>query len=257
MVYCSYEAFVIYTFLSLCLEFVGGPGEVEVKMNGFVLHPSFLHCTCCFPPQRVDGLFVRRCKQGALQFVLLMPILGILSVVLYATGNYSPGYWGPSNGCACCASVCRLMGKGVSGSVLSYCSPLCGTCVCNARYTLHLPLLHYPLYNHFPLCRYLYITIVYNVTYSVALLALFMFYMGAHDLLAPFNPLLKFVLVKSVVFFTFWQVLAARTGSLAPCWLPAGASSAATAAQLQLSGSSQGLTLCDVLGTKPLAQLHA
>jgi Organic solute transporter Ostalpha len=60
------------------------------------------------------------------------------------------------------------------------------------------------------LCRYLYITIVYNVTYSVALLALFMFYMGAHDLLAPFNPLLKFVLVKSVVFFTFWQVLAAR-----------------------------------------------
>jgi Organic solute transporter Ostalpha len=48
------------------------------------------------------------------------------------------------------------------------------------------------------------------VTYSVALLALFMFYMGAHDLLAPFNPLLKFVLVKSVVFFTFWQVPAAR-----------------------------------------------
>ena len=105
---CSYEAFVIYTFLSLCLEFVGGPGEVEVKMNGFVLHPSFLHCTCCFPPQRVDGLFVRRCKQGALQFVLLMPILGILSVVLYATGNYSPGYWGPSNGCALMARCVGL-----------------------------------------------------------------------------------------------------------------------------------------------------
>lgn len=47
---------------------------------------------------------------------------------------------------------------------------------------------------------------MYNVTYSVALLALFMFYMGTHDLLAPFNPLMKFVLVKSVVFFTFWQV---------------------------------------------------
>lgn len=91
---------------------------------------------------------------------------------------------------------------------------------------------------------------MYNVTYSVALLALFMFYMGAHDLLAPFNPLLKFVLVKSVVFFTFWQVPAARNRAL-------GASSAATAAQLQLSRSSQGLTPCDVLGTKPLAQLHA
>lgn len=55
-------------------------------------------------------------------------------------------------------------------------------------------------------CRYLYITIVYNITYSVALFALFVFYKGAHTLLAPFNPMLKFLLVKSVVFFTFWQV---------------------------------------------------
>ncbi len=54
--------------------------------------------------------------------------------------------------------------------------------------------------------RYLYITIVYNITYSVALFALFVFYKGAHTLLAPFNPMLKFLLVKSVVFFTFWQV---------------------------------------------------
>lgn len=54
--------------------------------------------------------------------------------------------------------------------------------------------------------RYLYITIVYNITYSVALFALFVFYKGARELLAPFNPKLKFVLVKSVVFFTFWQV---------------------------------------------------
>ena len=48
---------------------------------------------------------------------------------------------------------------------------------------------------------------MYNITYSVALFALFMFYLGTHDLLAPFNPLMKFVLVKAVVFFTFWQVL--------------------------------------------------
>jgi len=105
-VLCSYEAFVIYTFLSLCLGYVGGPGEVEVKMNGFMLQPSLWHCTCCLPAQRVDGLFVRRCKQGALQFVLLMPILGILSVVLYATHHYSPGYWGPGDGWVS-AEACR------------------------------------------------------------------------------------------------------------------------------------------------------
>ena len=53
----SYEAFVIYTFLNLCLGYVGGAGEVEVKMNGFVLQPSVLACTCCLPPQ------VRRAEQ--------------------------------------------------------------------------------------------------------------------------------------------------------------------------------------------------
>lgn len=54
--------------------------------------------------------------------------------------------------------------------------------------------------------RYLWITIIYNVTYSIALYALVLFYMGTHELLAPFNPLLKFAVVKAVVFLTFWQV---------------------------------------------------
>jgi len=58
--------------------------------------------------------------------------------------------------------------------------------------------------------RYLWITVVYNVTYSIALYALVLFYLGTHDLLAPYNPLLKFALVKSVVFLTFWQARRAR-----------------------------------------------
>ena len=55
-------------------------------------------------------------------------------------------------------------------------------------------------------CRYLWITIVYNLTYTMALYALVLFYMGTHELLAPFNPMLKFTVVKLVVFLTFWQV---------------------------------------------------
>ena len=54
--------------------------------------------------------------------------------------------------------------------------------------------------------RYLWITIIYNITYTMALYALVLFYMGTHELLAPFNPLLKFTVVKMVVFLTFWQV---------------------------------------------------
>lgn len=55
---------------------------------------------------------------------------------------------------------------------------------------------------------------MYNLTYSVALYALLLFYLGTHELLAPFNPLLKFALVKSVVFLTFWQVRAAAGAAL-------------------------------------------
>lgn len=55
-------------------------------------------------------------------------------------------------------------------------------------------------------CRYFYISIVYNVSYTFALYGLLLFWIGATELLQPFNPLLKFVLVKSVVFLTFWQV---------------------------------------------------
>jgi hypothetical protein len=55
-------------------------------------------------------------------------------------------------------------------------------------------------------CRYFYISILYNVCYTLALYGLILFWNGASELLQPFNPLLKFVLVKTVVFLTFWQV---------------------------------------------------
>jgi len=151
-VFRSYEAWIIYNFMSLCLAYVGGPGAVEVKMQGVVLLPSWAACTCCLPPMPVNGQFVRNVKRGALQFVFLKPILAALTLILYATGHYTEGDWS------------------VGGS-------------------------------------FLWITIVYNITYTLALYALLLFYMGTHELLAPFRPLLKFVLVKSVIFLTFWQGL--------------------------------------------------
>jgi len=148
---CSYEAWIIYNFMSLCLAYVGGAGAVEVKMNGFILMPSWAATTCCLPPLPVNGQFIRNVKRGALQFVLVKPILAALTLVLYSTGHYVEGDWSPSS-------------------------------------------------------SYLWITIVYNITYTVALYALLLFYMGTHELLVPFRPLLKFALVKSVIFLTFWQV---------------------------------------------------
>ncbi|KAI4368245.1 hypothetical protein MLD38_016822 [Melastoma candidum] len=70
-----YEAWVIYNFLSLCLAWVGGPGAVVLSLTGRVLKPSWYLMTCCLPPMPLDGRFIRRCKQGCLQFVILKPIL--------------------------------------------------------------------------------------------------------------------------------------------------------------------------------------
>lgn len=55
---------------------------------------------------------------------------------------------------------------------------------------------------------YLYITIAINLSQMVALYALLLFYHALHTDLAPLRPLGKFMSVKLIVFFTFWQSIA-------------------------------------------------
>lgn len=95
---CSYEAWIIYNFSSLLLAYVGGPGAVVVKAEGKLVHPSWSHMTCCLPTMQVDGFFLRRCKQGTLQFVLLKPIMALLTIILYAAGAYTDGDMSINNG---------------------------------------------------------------------------------------------------------------------------------------------------------------
>lgn len=52
---------------------------------------------------------------------------------------------------------------------------------------------------------YLYITIIYNISVSLSLYALFLFYFSTRELLSPYRPMLKFLMVKSVIFLSFWQ----------------------------------------------------
>jgi hypothetical protein len=49
------------------------------------------------------------------------------------------------------------------------------------------------------------LTVVYNISYSVALYGLWLFYLATKHILKTFNPVLKFFAVKSVIFLTFWQ----------------------------------------------------
>lgn len=156
-----YEAWVIYNFLSLCLAWVGGPGAVVTSLNGRLLKPSWHLMTCCLPAIPLDGRFIRRCKQGGLQFVILKPVLVAVTFFLYWKGKYEDGNFSAKQ-------------------------------------------------------SYLYVTIIYTISYSVALYVLVLFYVACKDLLRPFKPVPKFIIIKSVVFLTYWQgvlvFLAARSG---------------------------------------------
>lgn len=52
---------------------------------------------------------------------------------------------------------------------------------------------------------YVYVMIIQNFTQLMALYCLVWFYVVVGEDLKPFHPLAKFIVVKSVVFFTFWQ----------------------------------------------------
>merc|ERR1719245_2294748 len=54
---------------------------------------------------------------------------------------------------------------------------------------------------------YTYVMIIYNISICLALYALAFFYYGVREQLSPFDPVLKFISVKSIIFVTFWQGL--------------------------------------------------
>jgi len=56
-----------------------------------------------------------------------------------------------------------------------------------------------------PRYAYVYVTVVVNLSQVVALYCLVYFYYTMHDALAPLHPLLKFMCIKLVIFFSFWQ----------------------------------------------------
>jgi len=145
-----YEAFVIYNFLSLCYEYLGGEGSIMSEIRGKPIRSSCWYGTCWMAGQSYNIGFLRFCKQGTLQFCIIKPFMSFLVIILQALDLYYDGNWSPSQG-------------------------------------------------------YLYTTLINNVSISLALYALFLFYFATHDLLRPFNPVMKFFTIKAIIFLSFWQ----------------------------------------------------
>lgn len=148
-----YEAFAIYSFVSLCFEYLGGEVAILNEIKGKPVDmTSYWSCGCCWAERAYDIWFLRFCKQSVLQFVAVKPVMAILIIVFQANGVYQEGVWSLSN-------------------------------------------------------AYPYVIIIYNVSICLALYALAFFYYGVREQLAPFDPVLKFISVKSIIFVTFWQGL--------------------------------------------------
>ncbi|XP_046362383.1 transmembrane protein 184B-like [Haliotis rufescens] len=145
-----YEAFVIYSFLSLCYEYLGGEGAIMSEIRGKPIRSSWLWCTCCLAGRQYTIGFLRFCKQATLQFCIIKPVMAVLTLILQAFSLYKDGNFSHGGG-------------------------------------------------------YLYITIIYNISVSLALYGLILFYNATKELLSPYEPILKFCIIKSVIFLSFWQ----------------------------------------------------
>uniref|UniRef100_A0A8D1DS46 Transmembrane protein 184B n=2 Tax=Sus scrofa TaxID=9823 RepID=A0A8D1DS46_PIG len=145
-----YEALVIYNFLSLCYEYLGGESSIMSEIRGKPIESSCVYGTCCLWGKTYSIGFLRFCKQATLQFCVVKPLMAVSTVVLQAFGKYRDGDFDVTSG-------------------------------------------------------YLYVTIIYNISVSLALYALFLFYFATRELLSPYSPVLKFFMVKSVIFLSFWQ----------------------------------------------------
>jgi len=142
-----YEAYVLYTFFTLLVSFLGRENIqhiFEQKAVGYYPIPF------CFVVLLPGTKFFRLCKLCILQFVFMKPLLAIISVILDLSGVYNNGNFSPKYG-------------------------------------------------------FLYVTILNNISITISLYFLLLFYSIVKEDLEPFKPWKKFLCIKAIIFFAFWQ----------------------------------------------------
>lgn len=147
----SWQAFTIYTFFQLLINFLEGERALIIMTHG---RPPVSHAwplNECLPKIDIsDPHTFLAMKRGILQYAWLKPILALISIVMKATDTYQEGYLGISSG-------------------------------------------------------YLWTGIVYNISVTISLYSLAMFWVCLHDDLKPFRPVPKFLCIKLIIFASYWQ----------------------------------------------------
>ncbi|KAJ8791679.1 hypothetical protein J1605_020401 [Eschrichtius robustus] len=86
-----FTALVIYNFLSLCYEYLGGESSIMSEIRGKPIESSCMYGTCCLWGKTYSIGFLRFCKQATLQFCVVKPLMAVSTVVLQAFGKYRDG----------------------------------------------------------------------------------------------------------------------------------------------------------------------
>ncbi|OMP82207.1 Transmembrane protein 184-like protein [Diplodia seriata] len=146
-----YEAFTIYTFFQLLLNFIGGERALIILMHGRAPVPHLWPLNYVLPKIDIsDPHTFLAIKRGILQYTWVKPMLAIATIVMKATGTYQEGYIGVTSG-------------------------------------------------------YFWSSLIYNVSITVCLYALAVFWVCMSHDLKPFRPMPKFLCIKGIIFASYWQ----------------------------------------------------
>ncbi|QBZ56579.1 hypothetical protein PoMZ_01488 [Pyricularia oryzae] len=146
-----YEAFTIYTFFQLLINYLSGERALIIMTHG--REPVEHLWPMNYVMSRVDisdPYSFLAIKRGILQYAWLKPTLALAAVIMKATGTYKEGYLGLDSG-------------------------------------------------------YFWSGLVYNVSMTICLYCLALFWVCMHDDLKPFRPVPKFLCIKLIIFASYWQ----------------------------------------------------
>ncbi|KAG8166934.1 hypothetical protein KVR01_002623 [Diaporthe batatas] len=146
-----YEAFTIYTFFQLLINYLGGERNLIITTHGRAPVAHLWPLDHVLSPVDIsDPYTFLAIKRGILQYAWLKPVLGISAIIMKATGTYKEGYIDISSG-------------------------------------------------------YLWSGIIYNISVTLSLYSLGLFWVCMHDDLKPFRPMPKFLCIKLIIFASYWQ----------------------------------------------------
>ncbi|KAF2010414.1 DUF300-domain-containing protein [Aaosphaeria arxii CBS 175.79] len=146
-----YEAFTIYTFFQLLINFIGGERALIILMTGRAPVSHLWPLNLILPKVDIsDPHTFLAIKRGILQYTWMKPILAVAAIIMKATGTYQEGYIGVTSG-------------------------------------------------------YFWSGLIYNVSITVSLYALAMFWVCMSHDLKPFRPMPKFLCIKGIIFASYWQ----------------------------------------------------